>query len=78
MPGSSTRSRSLARSRTHSWSRSSGGSTDLARFSTISEHPRSVVRQGPICVGLVLLLVIPMREFIFLSVFADIVIFLLK
>jgi hypothetical protein len=55
-----------SRSRTHSWARSRSGSggTDLNRFSTIAEHPRGVVRQGPICIGLVFLLVIPMREFI--------------
>jgi hypothetical protein len=66
MSGSTlTRSRSLPRSRTHSWARSRSGSggTDLNRFSSIAEHPRSVVRQGPICIGLVFLLVIPMRKF---------------
>jgi hypothetical protein len=71
--------RSRSRARSHSFARSSSGSIDLNRFSTIAEHPRGVVRQGPICIGLVLLLVIPMREStVFLSVFADIIIFLLK
>jgi hypothetical protein len=50
---------SRPRARTRSWARSSSGS---AGFSTIQEHPRGVVRQGPLCIGLVFLLVIPMRE----------------
>jgi len=49
-----------SRNRAHSWSRSRSSS---GNFSPIAEHPVVTVRQGPLCIGLTLLLLIPFSEY---------------
>jgi hypothetical protein len=62
---------SLIRSRTRSWSHSvdaavSHSPHNNSSFASIAERQQTViVRQGPLCIGLALLLVVPMREFAF-------------